>query len=233
MEAIMTREDIERQFAQAMGQPSPLSMPEQQLLISVGEMCVERGIRLIHIPNKRPSNATKIPGNSIKGFPDLLLVGKSIVFAELKTQAGRYKGLPTEQLQWKYALIAAGAIHFIWSPEDLESGEIARVLDALSTSTRKLLPKLRRRIHTYPLKQARRLRQGNMSTTINQELMRKTEALARSYPPRSIMRRTVSSAYAALSTTKTPQAAIRSLSTFTRGDVRAVAKQIILDLLEE
>jgi len=78
-----------------------------------------------------------------------------------------------------------------------------------------------------------------MSTAINGELktnyllMRKTEALARSYPPRSLMRRTASSAYAALSTTKTPQAAIRSLSTFTRGEVRAAAEQIILELLEE
>ena len=53
---LTSREDIERAFQAALtkgADPDPRNMSEIQLLTTVGQMCLERGIRLIHIPNKR------------------------------------------------------------------------------------------------------------------------------------------------------------------------------------
>ena len=51
------------------------------------------------------------------GFPDLVLVGDGVIFAELKTE----RGIPSVgQQNWGHALIRAGAEYYLWRPDDLE-----------------------------------------------------------------------------------------------------------------
>ena len=51
------------------------------------------------------------------GFPDLVLVGGDVIFAELKTDVGR---LSKGQMQWGDSLLEAGAEYYVWRPDDLE-----------------------------------------------------------------------------------------------------------------
>jgi hypothetical protein len=51
------------------------------------------------------------------GFPDLVLVGDGVIFAELKSAEGR---LSIAQEGWGLALQSAGAEYYIWRPDDLE-----------------------------------------------------------------------------------------------------------------
>ena len=51
------------------------------------------------------------------GFPDLVLVGDAVIFAELKTDVGR---LSKGQMLWGDCLINAGAEYYVWRPDDLE-----------------------------------------------------------------------------------------------------------------
>lgn len=55
------------------------------------------------------------------GFPDLVIVGRHVLWRELKMP---YKRLTAAQVIWKYRLLAAGADWGIWYPDDLESGTI-------------------------------------------------------------------------------------------------------------
>jgi hypothetical protein len=61
------------------------------------------------------------------GFPDLLLIGRSVLWVELKSQ---YSQLSSQQVAMKYRLIAAGAQYVVWRPSDLDS--IAEVLRGLA-----------------------------------------------------------------------------------------------------
>ena len=61
------------------------------------------------------------------GFPDLVLVGKHVIFAELKTNTGR---LTSPQEQWIQALsLAEGVYTCVWRPKDWES--ITKILTLL------------------------------------------------------------------------------------------------------
>ena len=51
------------------------------------------------------------------GFPDLVLVRKRVIFAELKTKAGK---VSDAQQGWLTALLKAGAEAYIWKPSDLK-----------------------------------------------------------------------------------------------------------------
>lgn len=63
------------------------------------------------------------------GFPDLVIVGRHrTIFAELKSASG---DLFTEQVQWKYRLIATGMYWVLWRPKDLENGYVEAVLREL------------------------------------------------------------------------------------------------------
>lgn len=57
------------------------------------------------------------------GFPDLLIAGRYVIFAELKRETG--KASP-EQLGWLAKLETAGANVYLWRPSDWP--EIQRVL---------------------------------------------------------------------------------------------------------
>lgn len=66
---------------------------------------------------------------SAKGFPDWVIVGKRVLWRELKSAYG----MPTaEQRQVGYLLQAAGADWDVWRPLDLVSGRIARELQEVS-----------------------------------------------------------------------------------------------------
>lgn len=54
---------------------------------------------------------------STKGFPDLVLVRDSVIFAELKRSTGRVR---PEQVEWMEQLAQAGAEVYLWRPRDIE-----------------------------------------------------------------------------------------------------------------
>lgn len=62
------------------------------------------------------------------GFPDWVIVGKRIMFRELKSPDGAMR---PAQIRWLYGLRAAGADAEVWRPRDLASGRIAAELAAL------------------------------------------------------------------------------------------------------
>lgn len=63
------------------------------------------------------------------GFPDLVIAGRHrTLFAELKSATGN---LSTEQVRWKYALIASGQYWTLWRPKDWTNGHIESVLREL------------------------------------------------------------------------------------------------------
>jgi hypothetical protein len=60
---------------------------------------------------------------SAPGFPDRVLVRDRLIYAELKTGAGR---LTAKQRDWLDLITYAGGEVYVWRPDDLE--EIGRVL---------------------------------------------------------------------------------------------------------
>jgi hypothetical protein len=101
-------------------------MTETELLYAITSgsrkrpgLCTQLGIRWYHAHDSR---------RSIPGWPDLVLVGNSIIFRELKSAAGT---LRPEQHDWRDVLCAAGADWAIWRPADLESGRIEAELRTL------------------------------------------------------------------------------------------------------
>ena len=52
---------------------------------------------------------------SERGFPDLVLVGRRVLFIECKTQKGK---ATDAQRDWLHALKAAGELGYVWRPSD-------------------------------------------------------------------------------------------------------------------
>jgi hypothetical protein len=67
---------------------------------------------------------------SASGFPDLCLVGKRVIFAELKSETGKVS--PNQQM-WLDALRAAGAEAYLWRPSQL--AEVAQILSRKGETT--------------------------------------------------------------------------------------------------
>jgi hypothetical protein len=64
------------------------------------------------------------------GLPDLFICGRrGALWAEVKPHRGAR--LRPDQTTWKYALLAAGQQWYLWTGEDLASGEIRRILEGL------------------------------------------------------------------------------------------------------
>lgn len=61
--------------------------------------------------------------HSAPGFPDYVIVGKKVLYRELKRTTGRVT--PAQQ-HWLDRLAAAGQNATVWRPEDLLSGRILR-----------------------------------------------------------------------------------------------------------
>jgi hypothetical protein len=91
------------------------------------------GWRVAHWPSVlitgrsgKPYYATPLAADS-KGFPDLVLVRRHdrVMFVEVKGDGDR---LRDEQAVWLSDLQAAGSEVHVWSPKELDSGEIAAAL---------------------------------------------------------------------------------------------------------
>jgi hypothetical protein len=65
---------------------------------------------------------------SVAGFPDWVIVGRAVLFRELKSTHGE---LERPQNLWRFALVHAGADYAVWRPADLLSGRIDRELAAI------------------------------------------------------------------------------------------------------
>ncbi len=81
-------------------------MTERELQELIREACRWHGVLVNHPYDSRRSEA---------GYPDLTIVGKSVLFRELKSDRGR---LTTAQDTWLRRLAAAGLDADVWRPVD-------------------------------------------------------------------------------------------------------------------
>lgn len=94
------------------------AMSEAEFQRQVEELCKYRHLLYYHV--------TRTDKRDQPGFPDLVIVGSRVVFAELKTEKGK---MSPRQDEWAFALRNAGAEHYLWRPSDLP--EINKVLTSL------------------------------------------------------------------------------------------------------
>jgi len=92
-------------------------MSEAELQEHVRQMCAGLGLAAQHIHDPRRC--------WLPGWPDVVIIGREIIYRELKSEYGR----PTpEQTALGCKLKAAGASWKIWRPGDLLSGLIGAEL---------------------------------------------------------------------------------------------------------
>jgi hypothetical protein len=94
-------------------------MTERQLMQSVTDLCRVFHLLCYHTRDSRGSSA---------GFPDLVIIGSAILYAELKSASGK---LTIEQGVWRDGIREAGGMWALWRPEHWHSGEIRRALEAI------------------------------------------------------------------------------------------------------
>jgi len=95
-------------------------MSEDFLLAEAVDIAVPNGVLAFHSTDSRRDIG--------RGFGDLVLVGGNVLFVELKSATGK---LSSEQISWKYRLMATGAHYAVWIPGNLESGHIEAVMEIL------------------------------------------------------------------------------------------------------
>lgn len=101
-------------------------MIERELQDAVIEAARLLGWRVAHFRPALTKHGWRTPVQADgKGFPDLVLARDRVIYAELKTAAGR---LTPEQQQWRHALLEAGEEVYLWQPDDWTSGRIDAVL---------------------------------------------------------------------------------------------------------
>lgn len=94
-------------------------MTEAQLQAAVLQLCKLYGLAAYH---------PWISVRSERGWPDLTIAGRSLLFRELKSDAGK---TTVSQLEWGVRLGDAGQDWDVWRPADLHSGRIQRELEAI------------------------------------------------------------------------------------------------------
>jgi hypothetical protein len=94
-------------------------MTERQLQQSVTDLC-----RLFHLLCYH----TRDSRGSAAGFPDLVIIGSRIVYAELKSEHGK---TTIQQRCWRDGIKEAGGTYYLWTPADWYSGDIRAVLESL------------------------------------------------------------------------------------------------------
>lgn len=96
------------------------AMSEGELDRSVRRIAADLGLLVYHTHDSRRSEP---------GFPDLVCVGRRVMYRELKKENGR---VTQAQKTWLAALVDAGQDACVWRPSDLLAGRIARKLAALA-----------------------------------------------------------------------------------------------------
>jgi hypothetical protein len=79
---------------------------EAQWQQRITDLCDVLGLKWHHETDSRRSK---------KGFPDLVIVGLGVIFAELKTERGK---VTADQQEWLDRLRDAGVEHYVWRPSD-------------------------------------------------------------------------------------------------------------------
>jgi hypothetical protein len=82
------------------------SQAEIDFQTKITDLCDLLGLKWHHETDSRKSK---------RGFPDLVIAGNEVIFAELKRETGK---VTTDQQQWYDRLRAAGANVFVWRPSD-------------------------------------------------------------------------------------------------------------------
>lgn len=95
-------------------------MTEAELDAQVRQLLCQLGLFGYHVHDSRRSAA---------GWPDWVIVGRTVLYRELKSETG---GLSPEQRRVRNLLLAADADWALWRPSDLRSGRIHRELAAAS-----------------------------------------------------------------------------------------------------
>ena len=101
-------------------------MTEHQLLDAVRAACKWSGLLVYHTFDSRRSE---------RGFPDVVIVGKSVLWRELKAERGR---LSPAQREWLDKLRQAGSDADVWRPDDWPGRvltELAGIGGRLSTQS--------------------------------------------------------------------------------------------------
>jgi DNA-binding CsgD family transcriptional regulator len=103
---------------------------------AVLDLCQLLHLRVAHFrPALRADGTWRTPveGNA-EGFPDIVVVGTTVIWRELKTLGRK----PTrKQLEWITDLRAAGQDADVWTGEDLLSGRVERELKAITKRTKR------------------------------------------------------------------------------------------------
>jgi|SRR6185437_5833193 len=97
-------------------------MSEAELLKEVLKLCEKYRLYHFHSGDSRRDLGTR-------GFPDLVIVGRQLLFAELKTNYGKTS---THQNSWRWKIQLAGVKWVKWTPYDLEDKTIETVLASLA-----------------------------------------------------------------------------------------------------
>ena len=85
-------------------------MSERDFQKKVVDLATKLGYKVFHDYDSR---------RNAPGFPDLVLIGKRVIFAELKTDKGK---LTDAQIQWIQALTAAEGVYAcVWRPKDWDT----------------------------------------------------------------------------------------------------------------
>jgi hypothetical protein len=95
-------------------------MPEAELQEAVRRLCADLSLYHFHVHNSRRCEP---------GWPDSVIVGRKVLYRELKSEVGR---LTREREEVGRRLQRAGANWRVWRPSDLLSGRIANELTELA-----------------------------------------------------------------------------------------------------
>ncbi len=95
-------------------------MTENTLIAHVRHLAEQLNLLIFHC---------KDPRGSDPGLPDLILVGRAVLWRELKPEHG---DLRFHQRRWLRRLRAARQNVDVWRPSDWESGRIQRELEVLA-----------------------------------------------------------------------------------------------------